>query len=107
MRMAPSVLLMKDNGAGLANQTKLRLYRCNGLFEHSNRHRGFRWWIQRQRKQIVLTLRRLTDRRSFGQGTRKAIRHKSFNRMHGDMVIVARIEQVPRQLRCMTPLITL
>ncbi|WP_299955744.1 hypothetical protein [uncultured Roseobacter sp.] len=97
MRVPPPVLLMEDNRARLASETKTVLGLSNGLFKIFNRNFRILRRVKRQREQIFIAACGIRDRLSFGKRAVKIVCNKPINAMHRDMIIVARVQQMPRE----------
>ncbi|MEQ1953645.1 hypothetical protein ABMA59_19750 [Mesorhizobium sp. CN2-181] len=102
MGMQPAMLLMKDDGARLADESELLLGAVNRVFEFGDRDLGLGRRVQRQREQVFLALRALRDGCALGKGAGEIARHETLDGMHRHMVVVAPVQQMPRKL-CAEP----
>lgn len=105
VRVAATVLLMENNGAGLTREPQALFNDLDRVLERFDGDGFARRRVQGQREQVLRALRGFADRRGLVERTRQVLRHEPVDRVQLDMVVVEEVRQVPRQLRPMPPLI--
>ncbi len=97
MRMTPTFLLMKNDGARLAGETELVLNLTNGSFKIFRGDMFTRRRRQAERKQELLAARSPADGIGLIQRLGEIVRGEAAQLVDFDMLILI-LEQMPRQI---------